>query len=293
MKSRHVYIGLGCTLVLLAFAAWIVLFFQSTTTNERIRTAPSATVQQSQQVALAPVTFHPPNLEDAPKDIRDAVLLGYKIMTETRKYAGKYIGNDLACTNCHFDGGRSMQTISLVGVGAAYPLYRGRREYATDLTLRTQGCFERSMNGVAPPWNSQIMQSLLVYYQWISKGIPVYAKMPWRPLPHDLGNAHKPDTANGAVVYKDVCARCHGDAGQGTPIAPALWGDGSYNDGAGMHRIRTFSVFAWRYMPKNAPSLSQEQALDVAGFVHEKPRPHFTATHPDKIEREIALPAGQ
>ena len=67
-------------------------------------------------------------------------------MTETKKYAGKYVGNDLACTNCHFDGGRSLNTITLVGVGAAYPLYRSRRDYATDLTLRTQGCFERSMN---------------------------------------------------------------------------------------------------------------------------------------------------
>jgi thiosulfate dehydrogenase len=293
MKRRNVYLAFVATALLLAFASWIVLFFHATASTQRIPLANTNGTSPSSKVALAQVTFNPPNLEDAPKDVRDAVLLGYKIMTETKKYAGKFVGNDLACTNCHFDGGRSLNTISLVGVGAAYPLYRGRRDYATDLTLRTQGCFERSMNGVAPAWNSQIMQSLLVYFQWISKGIPIYSHIPWMPFPNDLGNDHKPDTANGAVVYKDVCARCHGDEGAGTPIAPPLWGDGAYNDGAGIHRIRTFSVFAWRFMPKNAPALTQEQALDVAGFVHDKPHPRFTATHPDKVEREIALPLGQ
>ena len=290
MKSRNMSVALLATILLLAFGAWVVLFFQGTGTTKRV---PAATTTAKAPATTAPVAFNPPNLEDAPPDIRDAVRLGYKIMTETKKYAGKYVGNDLTCTNCHFDGGRSLNTITLVGVGATYPLYRSRRDYATDLTLRTQGCFERSMNGTAPAWNSQIMQSLLVYFQWISKGIPIYAQIPWMPFPASLDNKHQPDAANGATVYGEVCARCHGDNGNGTPIAPALWGDGAYNDGAGIHRIRTFSVFAWRFMPKNAPSLTQEQALDVAAFVREKPRPHFTSTHPDKVEREIALPIGQ
>ncbi|WP_321418325.1 hypothetical protein [uncultured Desulfobacter sp.] len=55
--------------------------------------------------------FNPPDQEGAPDDIRETVLLGYKIMTETQKYAGHYIGNDLVCINCHFDGGRSKDSI--------------------------------------------------------------------------------------------------------------------------------------------------------------------------------------
>ncbi|WP_320044404.1 hypothetical protein [uncultured Desulfobacter sp.] len=93
--------------------------------------------------------FNPPDQEGAPDDIREAVLLGYKIMTETPKYAGHYIGNDLVCINCHFDGGRSKDSILGGGGGATYPGYRSRRDYAADLTLRTQGCFERSMTGTA------------------------------------------------------------------------------------------------------------------------------------------------
>lgn len=291
MKNRPFFFALLLTTLLLVFGVWMFAFFRSTLTPKHVAVAPATPRQAALQQAGQPF-FNPPRPEDAPASIRAEVMLGYKIMTETKKYAGKYVGNDLSCTNCHFEGGRSLDTISLVGVGAIYPLYRGRREYTADLALRTQGCFERSMNGVAPAADSQIMQSLLVYMQWISKGIPVYSKLPWS-LPHDLGNAHKPDPANGEKVYHEVCARCHGENGEGTPIAPPLWGDGSYNDGAGMHRVRTFSTFTWRYMPKSGASLTQEQALDVAAFVHEKPRPKLVSTHPDIVVREIPLPEGK
>jgi len=137
-------------------------------------------------------------------------------------------------------------------------------------------CFQRSMNGSAPPADSKIMQALTAYYQWISKGIPIYAEVPWIGLPEaEMPKDHKPDLASGETVYKNVCARCHGAEGQGTPIAPAVWGQDSYNDGAGMNRVSTFSTFVWRFMPKASPSLTKEQAIDVAAFVHGKPRPHY------------------
>lgn len=291
MKNRNVYLALVLIALLLVFGVWVLSFFRSSLSVKRIAAEPPAETREAKATMGQPF-FNPPRPEDAPEDIRAEVMIGYKIMTETKKYAGEYVKNDLTCSSCHFDGGRSLHSISLVGVGATYPRYRSRQDYTTDLAMRTQDCFERSMNGVAPPLDSQVMQSLLVYMQWISKGIPIYSKLPWA-LPNDLGNSHKPDVSAGAKVYDDVCARCHGDKGQGTAIAPPLWGDGSYNDGAGMHRIRTFSVFAWRYMPKNAPSLTQEQAIDVAGYVHEKPRPKLVSTHPDKIRLIIPLSEGK
>ncbi|WP_461210487.1 c-type cytochrome [Desulfocurvus sp. DL9XJH121] len=289
MRSGKVFFSLLVVVLLLVGAVWIVSFFRGASSLDK-----PVAFQGAEGGRIEPlgVVFDPPALDEAPEDIREAVLLGYKIMTETKKYAGKYVGNDLACTNCHFDGGLSKDSIPLVGVAATYPRYRGRRDYSADLTLRTSGCFERSMNGVAPPPHGQIMQSLQAYYHWISKGIPIHADVPWLRLPHDLGIDHKPDMKNGEAVYADVCARCHGDDGQGTDIAPALWGDGSFNDGAGMHRVRTFSSFAYRFMPKNAPELTKEQAVDVAGFAHGKPRPKFKATHPNKIERVLKLGEG-
>jgi thiosulfate dehydrogenase len=294
MNQAKLFFSLTLLVLLLIFGAWLVFFFQWSAPMPRTATPAAAGAGTGTAAAPAPAplepAFNPPAPEDAPEKIRPMVMLGYKIMTETKKYAPEYVGNDMACTNCHFDGGRSKDTISLVGVAAKYPLYRGRREYTADLALRSQGCFERSMNGKAPAPDSQIMQSLLVYYQWISKGIPIYSTPPWAVLAHHLDSEHKPDAAAGKVVFKDICSRCHGEDGRGTPIAPPLWGDGAYNDGAGMNRIRTFSVFVWRFMPKTDPNLTQEQALDVAAYAHEQPRPKFTATHPNKIERVIPLP---
>lgn len=301
MKNRPVYLGLVLAVLLLVLGVWVLVFFRSTLVTRRLDMDRPAVSQQiiapektgrSVTVPTNQVSFHPPRPEDAPEDIRKEVMIGYKIMTETKKYAGQYVGNDLSCTNCHFDGGRSLNTISLVGVGAIYPEYRSRQEYTADLAMRTQDCFRRSMNGTAPALDSQVMQSLLVYMQWISKGIPVYSKLPWA-LPSALKSAHKPDAEAGAKVYKDVCTPCHGDNGQGTAIAPPLWGDGSFNDGAGMHRVTTFSVFAYRFMPKNAPDLTEDQALDVAAFVTEKPRPHMDSTHSDKIKLTIPLSEGE
>ena len=291
MRTRHVFFALTLTVLLLAVGVWILGFFRSTLTTKRL-----AVEQEAPDVKAVLSTdrpfFAPPRPEDAPEDIRGEVMLGYLIMTQTDKYAGEYVGNDLTCSSCHFEGGRSLDTISLAGVGAVYPQFRSRQDYTTDLAMRTQDCFERSMNGRAPALDSQVMQSLLVYMQWISKGIPIYSKLPWA-LPSKLDSDHKPDAAHGATVYRDVCARCHGDRGQGTAIAPPLWGDGSYNDGGGMHRVTTFSVFAWRFMPKNAPSLTQEQALDVAAYVNGQPRPHMESAHSDKIRRVIPLPESE
>jgi len=283
MKNGKLYLSLALTILLLCLAAWLVFFFRAAGSATR----PVTLQGQGAGPVLRPLTvaFNPPALEDAPEKNRPAVLLGYKIMTETKKYAGEYVGNDLSCTNCHFDGGRSKDTISLVGVGAVYPHYRGRSDFSTDLTARTMDCFQRSMNGIAPPPDSKVMQALTAYYQWISKDIPIYAEVPWIGLPK-MPKDYKPDTARGEAVYKDVCARCHGADGHGTAIAPAVWGDGSYNDGAGMNRVETFGAFVWRFMPKSSPSLSQEQGLDVAAFVHGKPRPHLAKTEPSKPANE-------
>lgn len=295
MNKRPLFYALALTTLLLVFGVWVLFFFRATLVTKRLATEPRATAMERQAAPAAGVLpsgqvfFRPPRPEDAPESIRAEVMLGYKIMTETKKYAGEYVGNDLACTSCHFDGGRSRNTISLVGVGAIYPKYRSRQDYTVDLAMRTQDCFQRSMNGTAPELDSQVMQSLLVYMQWISKGIPIYSKLPWA-LPASLDSSHKPDAAAGAAVFKDVCAQCHGGDGQGTAIAPPLWGDGSYNDGAGMHRVTTFSVFAWRFMPKNSPSLTQEQALDVAAYVNSQPRPHMASTGSGAIKRVIPLP---
>ena len=46
--------------------------------------------------------------EQAPHNIRDSVMRGYRLVTNTGYYAPDYAHNELACTNCHLCGGDTL-----------------------------------------------------------------------------------------------------------------------------------------------------------------------------------------
>jgi thiosulfate dehydrogenase len=275
MKRQNVLIAAGCCVLTAALSAWVAARLA------RVPGQPPA--EQKPEIRIMPTTlpadacvlrFNPPQPQDAPGKLGEAVMLGYRLITETKKYASDYVGNNLTCSNCHFQGGRDPNGLPLVGVAAKYPRYMEREGYSTDLVERTNGCFERSMNGKPLPVDSREMQAILAYYQWISKGIPIYAEIPWLGLP-PLDSDHQPNRAAGRDLYPPVCARCHGQDGEGTPAGPAVWGDGSFNDGAGMAKLSTAARFIHAYMPRDNPTLTAPQALDLAAYLTAQPRPHF------------------
>lgn len=235
---------------------------------------PMITEQARADVLEDRIVFAPPRPEDAPESIREAVMLGYNVFVHTQEFAPQYVGNELNCTNCHFEGGRAKKTLSLVGVAAKYPRYRERQSFASHLVTRTSGCFERSLNGTAPPPEGEIMTALITYYSWISRGVPMYADVPWLGLP-PLTKSVEPDAAHGDTLFVQHCSVCHGMDGAGTRIAPPLWGPGSYNRGAGMAEVPTLASFAQRYMPRGDPYLSPEQAWHIAKYVDTRPRPEL------------------
>jgi thiosulfate dehydrogenase len=118
------------------------------------------------------------------------------------------------------------------------------------------------------------MAAMLTYYQWISRGLPIYGDIPWLGL-RPLKQAAATDKTRGAQVFRQKCAACHGSTGQGTKIAPPLWGTDSFNDGAGTSHPQTFSAFSYLNMPFGNPDLTESQAWDVAAFVTSQVRPHF------------------
>ena len=275
LNSRGIIFSLVLVVALILAEAGLLamLGFMAEPSNPRAILAGGAggPILQASQVV-----FDPPRPEDAPEDIREGVMLGYHILMDTQTYAKQYVGNKLNCRNCHFNAGRERNTLSLVGVAVKYPMYRERQKYVTDLVTRTQGCFERSMNGKALPPEGKEMQAIMAYYHWISKGLPMYADVPWLGL-KKLKSEHKPDPVAGKQIFAQVCARCHGDDGLGTAIAPPMWGPESFNDGAGMHKMKNFSAFTHHFMPKNSPTLSVDQSLDVSAYATSQPRPHFRA----------------
>ena len=225
------------------------------------------------------LAYAPATPQDAPAPMKEAVMLGYHIVTDPQKYAAQYAGNKLKCSNCHFKGGITEGGrnggISLVGVAAGYPAYEQTEGSMVDLAARTNRCFQTSLNGRPLPPQSREMAGVLAYFHWISKGLPIYGKIPWlglKPIP----GTHAPDKGQGAQMFARKCSACHGSDGKGTQVAPPLWGPQSFNDGAGMARPENLSAFTYLNMPPGNPDSTEEQALDVGIFVATQPRPHFS-----------------
>jgi thiosulfate dehydrogenase len=243
------------------------------------------------------VKYNPPKPEDAPKEIREVVMYGHEILTHTQKNLPDNVGNELNCHSCHFEGGITQGgkngSISYVGVATKYPKYRNRQDYSVDLMTRVNNCIMRSLNGDPLAPESKEMTAIITYLHWISKGVPIYAEIPWLGL-KPLKTNHTPDKENGITLYENHCAKCHGDNGQGKPHGesakkegqdekgkgpdeggPPLWGNKSFTDGAGMSKLENFASFVHYNMPRHNPDLTEEQALDVAAYVTNQPRPKF------------------
>ena len=76
-------------------------------------------------------------------------------------------------------------------------------------------------------------------------------------------------------MYRNDCADCHGENGQGTDDGPPVWGPMSYNNGAGLSRNAKLASWLKVAMPLGDPYLTEKQALDVAAYINAHPRSAF------------------
>jgi thiosulfate dehydrogenase len=202
-----------------------------------------------------------------------AIRRGQALLLATRDSLPHNVGNALRCVTCHLDEGRRANG-SWVGVYGRYPQYRSRAGAVETIEDRVNGCFRRSMNGNALPADGPDMRDIVSYLAFLSWRTPV--GQPAAGARRDRFATFRADTASGKAMFDSVCARCHGDAGQGTAVAPPLWGPQSFNIGAGMARIRTAAAFIRENMPFDRPgSLTDQQAFDVAAFVLSHRRPDY------------------
>jgi len=197
---------------------------------------------------------------------------GLALVTATRESLPAHVGSALRCVSCHLDEGRRSPA-SWVGVTGRYPQYRPRSGTVETIEYRVNGCFLRSLNGKAIAVDGPDMRDIVSYLTFLSRGVPVG----YTPLPADTRwSALKPDTNAGRRFFIANCTRCHGAAGEGAPAGPAVWGPHSFNIGAGMARLRTAAAFIVANMPfDKAITLTDQQALDVAGYIGAQRRPDF------------------
>lgn len=229
---------------------------------------------------------------------------GRNLIANTQDYFGESgivkagVINGMNCQNCHLDAGSKPFGNNYFAVNSTYPQMRARSGALETIPKRINDCFQRSLNGQPLDTTSREMQAMVAYMRWLGTGIPKGEK------PKGAGLVEVPfldraaDPAKGQVVYAQKCASCHGADGQGLPMAdsprryPPLWGDNSYNEGAGLFRMSRFAGYVKANMPFGAsytsPQLTDEEAWDVAAFVNSQPRPAhpFLQTDWPKIEKK-------
>ena len=251
----------------------------------------------------------PITLADGPH--KQQVLYGEALIRETYAYLGpdvaetemRFAGNNLACGSCHLDGGRQRYGLSYIGVADAYPRDMARENEVRTLTQRINGCFERSMNGRALPADSKEMEAMIAYIGFLSEAAP--AGMDGRGAPSLPLLDRAADPILGAEVYSTHCVICHGADGQGKVLEegqpgylyPPLWGPGSFNNGAGMHRVIKAATFIRANMPLgvtyDSPVLTPEEAYDVAAYINVQARPeksHLERDYPDRTRKPVDAP---
>ncbi|MGV2289919.1 c-type cytochrome [Trinickia sp. YCB016] len=219
---------------------------------------------------------------------KDAVELGRNLTMDTPRFAAGHVpGGAMSCASCHIGGGTQPLSSPWAGISGVTPVYTARSGHLESLAQRINNCFQRSENGVPLALDSREMNALLAYMTFLSRGVPGGQFGPGRGM-GTIANAGSlsPDHAHGQAIYADKCASCHGASGEGmqsggTYSIPPLWGDASYNIGASMARIGPAAAFIRHNMPLGNATLTDQEAIDVAAYVTQQPRPDYAAKAQD------------
>lgn len=219
----------------------------------------------------------------------DMIRYGRNLIANTSFYLGPkgtvaHITNGMNCQNCHLEAGTKPWGNNYGAVASTYPKFRGRSGLTESIIKRVNDCLERSLNGKPLDSSSREMMAIVSYIKWLGSEIPKGMSPKGSgimelPLP-----ARAADPVKGKTVYTITCERCHGTngAGQVNPentgyTYPPLWGNNSYNTGAGLYRLSRLAGYVRNNMPNPSnyhdPQVSVADAWDVAAYINSQPRP--------------------
>jgi thiosulfate dehydrogenase len=206
-------------------------------------------------------------------DADSEVLYGKEVFDNTKEVVPENVGNELSCLSCHGDGGLNANS-PMVGVTLKFPTIR--RGEDTTIEDRINGCLMRSMNGTPLEEDSRELKAMVAYFDFISQDVEEMKDVSWR-MTNEMEDVPEPDITNGAALFVDKnCIACHATDGSGSSdhTGPPLWGDGSFNEAAGMTKLEKAAGFIQNNMPKGqAGTLNDQEAADIAAFLlsHERP----------------------
>jgi len=225
----------------------------------------------------------------------DQINYGKRLLNETRRLLPQNTGASMNCNSCHVQEGKKPMGAPYINTVNTFPQFNPRANRVVSLEDRINGCFMRSMNGKPLEKDSAEMKAMIAYMKWLAQDVPHGAKVQienaW-PIDTKL----VPDPVRGKGLYAAQCASCHGANGEGKKdragdiVFPPLWGDESFNIGAGLARTYKAAAFIRNSMPMGVNThgnwgegdvLSDQDAVDVAEYFTHMPRPDFAGKEKD------------
>ena len=227
---------------------------------------------------------------------RALISYGHELIAHTSKYLGPNgtvakITNGMNCQNCHLNAGNQPWGNNYGAVYSTYPKYRDRSGKIETIFKRVSDCMERSLNGKAIDSNSREFTAIYAYIKYLGRDVEKNTKPNGSGIEKPNLLSRAADSSKGHVIYIAKCQICHGNNGQGQILAtndeyayPPVWGEHSYNDGAGLYRISNLAGYIKNNMPflqtsHQKPALTDEQCWDLAAFINSQPRPHMNQSN--------------
>ncbi len=297
-------------LLLLLIVGATLLLVTDPQTIHRLLSSP-ATPEKGNTVLVATKMWQAPDANTLPEGASgEEVRYGRELIVHTSEYLGPKgkvlaMSNGMNCQNCHLDAGTKPFGNNYSAVASTYPKFRARSGTEETIEKRINDCFERSLNGKPLAEESRELKAMVAYITWLGKDVPKGS------TPEGAGLMEVPyleraaSEVAGKLLYEEKCVVCHGQQGEGIANAegaawtyPPLWGENSYNDGAGLYRLSRFAGYIKANMPLgatyDAPLLTDEEAWDIAAYVNSLPRPSMDISKdwPDISKKPIDHPFG-
>ncbi len=283
IRLFNVLIVIFCMVILLLGVTLLLRYNPSVFESHESLITKAAEVQK-------PKLWQAPDTATIPKDKEGKrIRYGRELIAHTSDYLGPNgkvmnISNGMNCQNCHLEAGTKPFGNNYGSVASMYPKFRARSGKLESIVKRVNDCIERSLNGTSLDSLSEEMKAIVAYITWLGKDVPKGEKAAGSGLVEMKWLDRPADPVAGKKLYLQKCLICHGYSGEGQRLSanshfiyPPLWGENSFNTGAGLFRISNLSRYIRANMPNgstyDSPMLSEDQAWDIAAYVVSLPRP--------------------